>query len=213
MAGEFKQQFSRLDVLVNNAGAYFLTRHESVDGIEMTFALNHMAYFLLTNLLLDMLVASAPARIISVSSAAHYGAQLNFDDVEHKKRYRGLQAYGQSKLANLLFTNELARRMESKNVTANALHPGFVASDFAKNNLGIFRPLMSLSRMAGAISPEEGAQTSIFLASSPQVEGVTGKYFSGKQVVEPSPAALDHEAARRLWEISARMTGITVDSG
>jgi NAD(P)-dependent dehydrogenase (short-subunit alcohol dehydrogenase family) len=208
LAGEFKQQFTRLDVLVNNAGAVFLARRESVDGIEMTFALNHLAYFLLTNLLLDVLVASAPARIISVSSAAHRGAQLNFEDLENKKGWSGWRAYGQSKLANLLFTNELARRLEGKNVTANALHPGFVASNFAMNNLGILKGPYSLVQKVVAISPEAGAQTSIYLASSPQVQGATGQYFDKKQAVEPSPAAHDLEAARRLWEISARMTGL-----
>jgi len=207
MAGEFKQQFSRLDVLVNNAGAFFLARRESADGIEMTFALNHLAYFLLTELLLEVLVASAPARIVSVSSAAHRGAQLNFEDLENKKGYRGWRAYGQSKLANLLFTNELARRLDGKGVTANALHPGFVASNFGKNNLGIFKPVMSLVQLR-AIRPEAGAQTSIYLASSPQVQGVTGQYFDKKQAVEPLQAAHDREAARRLWEISARMTGL-----
>ncbi len=208
MAGEFKGLFSRLDVLVNNAGAFFMARRESVDGIEMTFALNHLAYFLLTNLLLDVLVSSAPARIVSVSSGAHFGAQLNFDDLENKKGYRGWKAYGQSKLANLLFTNELARRLAGKKVTANALHPGFVASNFAKNNLGPFKGVYSLFQRMVAISPEAGAQTSIYLASSPQVAGVTGQYFDKQKAVAPSPAALDAEAARRLWEISARMTGL-----
>jgi NAD(P)-dependent dehydrogenase (short-subunit alcohol dehydrogenase family) len=208
MAGEFKQQFSRLDVLVNNAGAFFLARRESADGIEMTFALNHLAYFLLTNLLLEVLVASAPARIVSVSSAAHGGAQLNFEDLENKKGYQGWRAYSQSKLANLLFTHELAHRLDSKGVTANALHPGFVASDFAKNNLGIFKGVYSLVQKLVAIRPEAGAQTSIYLASSPQVQWVTGQYFDKKQAVESSPAAHDGEAARRLWEISARMTGL-----
>ena len=209
MAGEFKQQFSRLDVLVNNAGAFFMSRRESADGIEMTFALNHLAYFLLTNLLLDTLIASAPARIVSVSSMAHYGAQLNFADLENKKGYSGWRAYGQSKLANILFTKELARRLDRKGVTANALHPGFVASRFAMNNLGILKGPYALIQKLIAISPDAGAQTSIFLASSPQVQGVTGQYFDKKQAVEPSPAARDEAAAAKLWDISARMTGLT----
>jgi NAD(P)-dependent dehydrogenase (short-subunit alcohol dehydrogenase family) len=207
LADDFKSHFSRLDVLVNNAGAVFLTRHESADEIEMTFGLNHLNYFLLTNLLLDMLIASAPARVVNVSSGAHNGARLNFDDLENKRGYNGMRAYGQSKLANLLFTYELARRLEGKGVTANALHPGFVASNFAKNNLGILKPLMSLIQL-GAISPEEGAQTSIYLASSPEVAGVTGKYFVKKKAVTSSTASYDEETARRLWDISARLTGL-----
>ena len=209
LAAEFKQQYHRLDVLVNNAGAFFMARRESVDGIEMTFALNHLAYFLLTNLLLDVLVASAPARVVSVSSGAHYGGQLNFDDLEGKQNYGGWKAYGQSKLANILFTKELARRLEGQGVTANTLHPGFVASEFAKNNLGILKGPYSLVQKLIAISPEAGAQTSIFLASSPEVQDVTGQYFDKKKVVEPSAAAKDEAAGRRLWEISARMTGLS----
>ncbi len=207
LADEFKVHFSRLDVLLNNAGAVFLTRRETVDGIEMTFGLNHLNYFLLTNLLLDRLVASAPARIVNVSSSAHYGAQLYFDDLENKKGYNGMRAYGQSKLANVLFSYELARRLEGKGVTVNALHPGFVASNFAKNNLGILKPLISLVQM-GAISSEQGAQTSIYLATSPEVEGVTGKFFDKMKAVESSPASKDEESARRLWDISAKMTGL-----
>lgn len=207
LVDEFKNHFDRLDVLVNNAGAVFLSRHESVDGIEMTLALNHLNYFLLTNLLMDRLIASAPARIVNVSSAAHNGARLNFDDLENKKGYNGMRAYGQSKLANLLFTYELARRLEGKGVTVNALHPGFVASNFAKNNLGILRPLMSLIQFA-AISPEEGAQTSFYLATSPGVEGVSGKYFINQKAVSSSPASYDEAAARRLWETSEQMTGL-----
>jgi retinol dehydrogenase 12 len=208
LAAEFKGKFTRLDVLVNNAGAFFMARRESVDGIEMTFALNHLAYFLLTNLLLDVLVASAPARVVSVSSGAHYGGKLNFDDLESKPGYSGWKAYGQSKLANILFTQELARRLKGKGVTANSLHPGFVASEFAKNNLGFFKGVYSLVQKVVAISPEAGAETSIFLASSPEVQGVTGLYFDKKKAVEPSAAAKDAAAARRLWEISAWMTGL-----
>jgi NAD(P)-dependent dehydrogenase (short-subunit alcohol dehydrogenase family) len=174
----------------------------------MTFGLNHLNYFLLTNLLLDMLIASAPARIVNVSSAAHHGAKLNFADLENKKGYNGMRAYGQSKLANLLFTYELARRLEGTGVTVNAVHPGFVASNFAKNNLGILKPLMSLIQLA-AISPEEGAQTSLYLATSPEVEGVTGKYFVNKKAVISSPASYDEDAARKLWEISEKLTGLS----
>jgi NAD(P)-dependent dehydrogenase (short-subunit alcohol dehydrogenase family) len=208
LVDEFKSHFSRLDVLVNNAGAVFISRRESADGIEMTFGLNHLNYFLLTNLLLDTLVASAPARIVNVSSAAHQGARLNFADLENKKGYNGMRAYGQSKLDNLLFTYELARRLEGTGVTANAMHPGFVASNFAKNNLGILKPLISLIHI-GAISPEEGAQSSLYLATSLEVEGVSGKYFIHKKAVTSSPASYDEEAARRLWEISEKLTGLS----
>jgi len=208
LADEFKSHFDRLDVLVNNAGAVFLSRRETIDGIEMTFGLNHLNSFLLTNLFMDMLTASAPARVINVSSNAHNGARLNFEDLELKKGYNGMRAYGQSKLANLLFTYELARRLENKGVTVNALHPGFVASNFAKNNLGILRPIISLIQLS-AISPEEGAQTSLYLATSPEVEMVSGKYFINKKAVPSSTASYDEVSARRLWQISEQMTGLS----
>jgi len=203
---EFKSQYDRLDMLVNNAGAFFLWRQESVDGIEMTFALNHLGYFLLTNLLLDTLIASAPARIINVSSGSHEGETINFDNLQGKRRYSGFRAYGQSKLANILFTYELARRLDGTGVTVNALHPGFVATSIGTNNGWIvraIRPLMNLF----AISVEQGAQTSIYLATSPTVEGVTGKYFFKCEVVRSSDASYDLAAAERLWQVSTEMTG------
>ena len=208
VAAEFQQKYDRLDVLVNNAGAYFRTRHESVDGFELTFALNHIGYFLLTNLLLDMLKASAPARIVNVSSDAHKGGKVDFDDLQATKSYgqQGFGAYSNSKLMNILFTNELARRLEGTNVTANSLHPGFVASNFAKNNGGIaklFMPIMHLF----AISEDKGAETSIYLASSPEVEGVTGKYFFKKKAIEPAEQAKATAVARQLWEVSEELTG------
>lgn len=207
VADAFRQRHDRLDVLINNAGA-FIQRHTlSQDGIEMTFALNHLAYFLLTNLLLDRLTASAPARIINVSSMAHYGSRLNFDDLQNSQSYNGWRAYGQSKLANLYFTYELARRLEGTGVTVNALHPGFVASNFGRSNGGLFIPLFWLAQIA-AISPEQGAKTSIYLASSPEVSGVTGKYFDKCRPVASSKVSYDAAAARRLWEISAEMTGL-----
>jgi retinol dehydrogenase-12 len=200
-----------LDVLVNNVGAVFQKRSESVDGIEMTFALNHLAPFLLTNLLLPVLRRAPEPRIVTVSSRAHVGAEMGFDDLEGRTRYRGWAAYGRSKLANLLFTYELARRLEGGGITANALHPGFVASEFGKNNGGFMRAAMSVAQRLGAVSVEEGARTSVYLASSDEVKGVTGRYFVKCRPQESSPASRNTESMRRLWEISARMTGLAVD--
>ncbi|MFQ5434771.1 MAG: SDR family oxidoreductase [Anaerolineae bacterium] len=207
LASEFREKYGRLDVLVNNAGALFTKRLESADGIEMTFALNHLGYFLLTNLLLDLLKASAPSRIVNVSSTAHTRAELNFDDLENKTSFSGMNVYGQSKLANVYFTYELARRLAGTGVTANCLHPGFVASNFAKNN-GLLAKAGMLLMRPFAISPEKGAETSIYLASSPEVEGVTGKYFDKKQPVQSAAVSYDETAARRLWQISEQMTGL-----
>lgn len=209
LAEEFKARYDRLHVLVNNAGAFFVSRHESADGIEMTFALNHLGYFLLTNLLLDTITASAPARIINVSSMAHDGVQINFHDLQGKGKFNGWQAYGQSKLANVLFTYELARRLEGTGVTANALHPGFVATSFGANNAGFLgRGVKRVMNLVTGISPEEGAETSIYLAMSPEVEGVTAQYFVKKKAVQSSEASYDEDAARRLWEVSAEMVGL-----
>jgi NAD(P)-dependent dehydrogenase (short-subunit alcohol dehydrogenase family) len=202
LAAVFKQKYARLDVLINNAGAYFMQRRESVDGIEMTWALNHLAYFRLTDLLLDVLKASAPARIINVSSEAHRGRRINFDDLEAKLSFNGFNVYGQSKLANVLFTNELARRLVGTNVTANSLHPGFVASNFGHNNGNVVAFLFKVIQRLGAITPDKGAETSVHLAVSPSMEGVTGKYFDEKRAVPPAPEALDVAVAQRLWEVS-----------
>jgi retinol dehydrogenase 12 len=207
LAREFRQRQPRLDVLINNAGAVFLQRRESVDGIEMTFALNHLAYFLLTNLLLDLLTASTPARVINVSSAAYEGMTLDFDDLQEGRRYRGFRAYSRSKLANLLFTFELARRLEGTGVTVNALHPGFVATNFFAGN-GPVGWLMRRSAGLFAIGPEEGARTTLYLASAPEVEGITGRYFVKGRPVASSPASRDPAAALRLWQVSEEMTGL-----
>ena len=210
-AAEFKAQHQRLDVLVNNAGAVFASRQASVDGYELTFALNHLAYFLLTTLLLDTLKASAPARIVNVSSDAHRGAKLNFDDLQHTHSYGmgGFGVYSDSKLANILFTYELARRLEGTGVTANVLHPGFVASGFGRNNKGLMNLIMGvITRFA--LSEEQGAQTSIYLASSSEVEGVSGKYFDKSTAVQSSPESYDEAAQKRLWEISEEMTNHTI---
>jgi NAD(P)-dependent dehydrogenase (short-subunit alcohol dehydrogenase family) len=203
-ARAFKQDHKRLDVLINNAGALFLQRQLSADGLELTFALNPLGYFYLTNLLLDLIKSSAPARIINVSSGAHRGARINFEDLMFENGYIGMKAYGQSKLANLLFTYELARRLEGTGVTVNALHPGFVSTGFAKNNGPIVRLAMNL---IGRFTrqPDEGAATSIYLASSPDVEGLTGKYFEDKQEIKSDPNSYDRDSAQRLWQVSQEL--------
>jgi retinol dehydrogenase-12 len=210
VAQEFRQKHNRLDVLVNNAAGIFMERRESVDGIEMNLALNHLAYFLLTNSLLDLLKSSAPSRVVNVSSEAHKHMVLDFDDLQEKKRYRGFRAYSESKLANLLFTFELARRLERTGVTVNALHPGFVASNIFAGN-GRVGWLVRRIASVVALSTEAGAETSVYLATSPEVEGITGKYFVKKRAVAPSPASHDEAAARRLWAVSEQLTGSVHD--
>lgn len=208
LAQTFLQRYDHLHVLINNAGAIFLKRQETIEGFENTFALNHLSPFLLTNLLLDVLRSSAPARIINVSSAAHRFTRMRFDDLQLKRFYNAWIAYGQSKLANIYFTIGLEGWMDGNGVTANALHPGMVATNFGKSNGGLFSRVMNLSQLM-ALSPQEGAQTSIYLAASPAVEGVSGKYFVRCHPVTPSPAAQDLSAARRLWDISLEMTGLS----
>ena len=208
VAAEFLRRYDRLHILVNNAGAFINDRQVSADGYEMTFALNHLNYFYLTQLLQDTLIASAPARIVNVSSDAHRGGKINFDDLMSEKSYSGFGVYSMTKLANVLFTNELAQRLEGSGVTANSLHPGFVATNFGKNNggiVGLFMPVVQLF----AINPEKGAETSIHLAASPDVEGVTGKYFTKKMPVQPAKAALDVAVQRRLWEVSETLIAQT----
>ena len=212
LAGEFESRYPRLDVLVNNAGAIMLSRRESVDGIELTFALNHLAYFLLTNLLLDRLKSSAPARIVNVSSNSHERAKIDLDDLQVRGRYWGFRAYARSKLANILFSYELARRLEGTGVTVNALHPGLVGTNFLANNGALGRFLKMLVAIKG-ISVERGARTTIHLATSPEVETVTGRYFVKEQVVPSSGASYDQDAARRLWLLSAELTGLAADAG
>lgn len=204
LAQQFRAKYRHLHVLVNNAGAYFLWRSRSVDGLEMTFALNHVGYFLLTNLLLDVIIATAPARIINVASAAHWASSIDFDDLQHKNGRLTMDAYGRSKLANILFTYELARRLEGTGVTANCLHPGFVASNFAKNNGLLARLGVTLLRPF-AVSPEIGAETPLYLATSAEVEGVSGKYFVNRSVARSNAESYDEEVARRLWEVSEQL--------
>jgi len=217
LAESFRQKYDRLDVLVNNAGVIFLARQLTADGIEKTFALNHLGYFLLTRLLLDMLKASAPARIVNVSSVAHMSGEMDFNDLEFKQGYSGWLAYARSKLANVLFTYELARRLNGSGVTANALHPGFVASSFAYNNfrglLWPVRPFYWLYQKFSAVSPEKGAETMVYLSSSPEVNGVTGKYYYKCSETRSSPVSYDVGVAKQLWEISEQMTGIEGEHG
>ncbi len=205
LAENFKQHYTQLHVLINNAGAFYLTRHETVDGPEMTFAVNHLAPFLLTNLLLDVLKASAPARIVNVASASHEAGYIKMDDLQAKKRYRPMRAYGQSKLAVVLFTYELARKLQGTGVTANCLHPGFVATHIAQGSLGPIARTVAKSIFSFGISPEEGAKTSLYLASSPDVEGVTGKYFVQSVPKGSAPISYDESLQRQLWEESAKL--------
>ena len=206
LAAQVQERYARLHVLVNNAGGLFLNGQVSLDGIEMTLALNHLGYYLLTRSLYNLLKASAPARIVNVASVAHLGARIDFPNLQ----FSGWKGYKRSKLANILFTYDLARRLEGTGVTVNALSPGLVASNFGTNNRGLF-PLMKPLFDRFAVSTERGAQTSIYLACSPDVEGVTGKYFTRCKPRRSSAASYDRTAAAQLWEISARMTGLAAD--
>jgi NAD(P)-dependent dehydrogenase (short-subunit alcohol dehydrogenase family) len=207
LAEELKQRFPKIHVLVNNAGAINTSRQLTVDGHELTFATNHLAYFLLTNLLLDTLKASGPSRIVNVASAAHVGASIPFDDLQAERSYSGIRRYGESKLANILFTFELARRLEGSGVTANCLHPGVVATGFGLNNTGLFSFAVKLVQPL-FISPRKGAATSIYLASSSEVAGVSGKYWKKCREARSSRQSLDRAAAQRLWVESERLTGL-----
>jgi NAD(P)-dependent dehydrogenase (short-subunit alcohol dehydrogenase family) len=207
LAREFLATGQPLHVLLNNAGVVNLQRTLTVDGIESTFAVNHLAYFLLTHLLLDRLKASAPARIINVASHAHRFSCIDFDDLEAARRYRAMRVYGQSKLANILFSYELARRLNGTGVAVNCLHPGAVASGLGKNNGTWARALIALLRPFFR-TPEQGAATSMYLASSPDLEHVTGKYFADCKETRSSAVSYDPAVARRLWEISTRMAGV-----
>jgi NAD(P)-dependent dehydrogenase (short-subunit alcohol dehydrogenase family) len=191
----------RIDVLINNAGALFSHRRVTPERLELTFALNHMAYFVLTEALRERLIASAPARIVSTASAAHQGASLDFSDLQSAKSYNGLRVYGRSKLANILFTRELARRLAGTGVTANCLHPGVVATRFGESSGGFAGLLISFLRPFFT-SPEQGADTIIYLASSPEVANTSGGYFVKRKMTDPSVAGRDDAAAKRLWEAS-----------
>ncbi len=207
----FQQHYTQLHVLINNAGGVNLSRRDTVDGFEMTFAVNYLAPFLLTNLLLDKLKASAPARIVNVSSESHESGYIKMDDLQLEKKYRLMRAYGQSKLALVLFTYELARRLQGTGVTANSLHPGFVATNIGQSGVGrVGRSIVKLIFSSLGISPEEGAKTSIYLASSPDIEGVTGKYFVKSIPVRSAPISYDESLQRQLWEESAKLVNLPV---
>ena len=214
LAENVQQHYQQLHVLINNAGVANLSRRETVDGLEMTFADNYLAPFLLTNLLLDKLKTSAPARIVNVSSGSHQSGYIKMDDLELEKGYRLMRAYGQSKLALVLFTYELARRLQGAGVTANCLHPGFVATNIGQNGVGsVGRSIVKLIFSRLGISPEEGAKTSIYLASSPEIEGVTGKYFIKSIPVRSAPISYDETLQRQLWEVSAKLVHLSVKVG
>jgi len=209
LAKDFQATDKPLHILLNNAGVVMLRREETVDGFETTFAVNHLSYFLLTNLLLERLAESAPARIVNVASDAHVysGGPLDFEDLQSTKGYASMKVYGKSKLANILFTRELARRLEGSGVTANCLHPGLVGSNLAKNN-GVIGNLATLLVRPFARSTAKGAETAIYLCTSPDVEGVSGKYFFDKKEKWPKRYAQNDADALRLWEVSAQMTGL-----
>jgi len=209
LAGEVFQRCSRIEVLVNNVGGYWDTRHVTADGLERTFALNHLAPFLLTNLLWDRLTQSAPARVVTVSSNAQAQGRIDFDDLQGERSYSGARAYSQSKLANVLFTYELARRLPASSVTANALHPGLTRTAFgAEDPAGVQRRLVPLLRPFMQ-APAQGAATSIHLASAPELAQVTGRYFANRKPKRSSKASYDQAAAARLWQVSADLVGLT----
>ena len=209
-AAEFQRKYARLDVLVNNAGALFGARQVTAEGLERTFALNHMAYFVLATALLDLLRASAPARVISVASNAAIGARIDFGDLQMEHRYLGVRQYCNTKLMNLLFAFELSRRLQGSGVTSNALHPGAIASGFAMEGAGWYGVLTRIVRPF-LIGEEKGARTQIWAASDPALATVTGKYFLRRREKSPPRAALDAAAARRLWEESEKLA--TIPSG
>ena len=208
LAAEVLEAYPRLDVLVNNVGGFWAHRHVTADGLEHTFAVNHLAPFLLTNLLLERLEASAPARVVTVSSGAQSMGRIDFDDLQGARKYSGQQAYNQSKLANVMFTYELARRVEGSGVTANVLHPGVTRTDFGAEDQAGYFTWMSWMAKPFMKSPARGAETPIFLASSPDVEGVSGRYFANGKPKESNTVSYDLEAAARLWQASADLVGL-----
>jgi NAD(P)-dependent dehydrogenase (short-subunit alcohol dehydrogenase family) len=205
LARHFRERHPRLGVLINNAGGMWLQRKLNGEGLEMTFALNHLAYFLLTQLLLDTLKASAPSRIVNVSSEAHRSERIDFDDLTGERRYSGWKQYCRSKLMNLLFTYEMNRRLHGSGITVNALHPGWVATGFAANNGWRGRAIQLAARWF-ALTPEQGARTIVYLASSPDVAGMSGQYFIRERPVASSAASYDEAAAKQLWQVSTELT-------
>jgi NAD(P)-dependent dehydrogenase (short-subunit alcohol dehydrogenase family) len=208
LANKFFEKHDHLDVLVNNAGGFFMRRASSVDGIERTFALNHLAYFMLTLLLLDALKSSPRGRIINVASGSHLHQHLDFTDLQLTKFYNPVKAYGRSKLANILFTYELSRRLKVTQVTANALTPGIVATDMWTLGMHWLAPLVNTVGKYMAKSPLEGAQTCVYLATSPELEGVTGKYYANLKPIQSDPYTYDLDAAQQLWQHSLGLVGM-----
>jgi NAD(P)-dependent dehydrogenase (short-subunit alcohol dehydrogenase family) len=208
LADEALERLPRIDVLINNVGGYWNTRQLTIDGLERTFALNHLAPFLLTNLLLDRLEHSAPSRVVTVSSKAHASGRIDFEDLQGERSYSGARAYSQSKLANLLFTAELARRLQTTSVTANALHPGVVRTSFGAEDPGSVQRLFTPYMRRFMKTPAEGATTSIHLSSAPELEQVTGRYFVDKEPKRSSKRSYEEIAAARLWQVSADLVGL-----
>ena len=206
-AAAIRARHRQIHVLINNAGVIVRQRELTVDGLERQFAVNHLAYFLLTRLLLDRLKAGAPSRIVNVTSGAHQGGTLDLNDLQSERRYDPVRVYGRTKLANILFTYELARRLEGTGVTANCVHPGVIATKLLSDYMNVPVVGGALARTFGA-SPEKAAAAIVNLAASPEVEGVTGTYFDGRRVTRSSPASYDESLARRLWDASERLTGL-----
>jgi len=207
LATELCDTLPRIDVLINNAGLTMAERRITEDGIETTLAVNHLAPFLLTNLLIDRLQSSAPARVVTVASDAHRGAVLDFDDLSAERGYSGWPAYCRSKLANILFNLELARRLQGTGVTANCLHPGVVATGLGRGGPLLIRVFQSVARPF-LLHPDRGSETIVYLASSPDVKGASGGYYEKRRRVEPSAAARDRRTAERLWRVSEELTGL-----
>lgn len=207
LAREVRASHSQLHALINNAGGVHQTRQTTVDGLELTFALNHLAYFVLTNELLDLLRATPGARIVNVSSSAQAQGHIDFGDLQGERKYAPMRAYFPSKLANVLFTYELARRLAGSGVTVNALHPGVVNSNFGGQIRGPMGLAMSLIKRFGSVSPAQGAGTTVYLATSPEVEGVSGRYFERQKAVPSGKESYDQAIAGRLWDVSEQLTG------
>jgi NAD(P)-dependent dehydrogenase (short-subunit alcohol dehydrogenase family) len=209
LAVDVERRYPKIDVLVSNAGVYRVRRRVTVDGYEETFAVNHLAAFAFVNGLRERMISNAPSRIVLVASAAHYGVSLDFDDLQSERSYRSMRVYSRSKLANVMFTYALARRLEGSGVTANSLHPGFVATNLGSGNRIPVAPFMKLFRLSGrAISARDGADTPIYLASSGDVEGVSGRYFDDRREKMSSPQSYDEDVQERLWETSNALTGM-----
>jgi len=205
VADEVSRKYPKIDILLNNVGAYFAFRGVTEEGFERTFALNHLGYFLMTKKLLPLIEKSGYARIVNVSSSAHYGIDFEFDNIHGEKKYKGFDAYKKTKLANVMFTYELAKRIESKGITANCLHPGFVATKFGNNNNILWRMFIGLAKMMMAISVEDGAKTTVYLACSKDVENTTGRFFANCEAKKGSSKAKNEEHNQKLWKISEKM--------